>query len=218
MKSMEQISLLSYLTVVAMMVLTPGPNVVVILQSLATRGLRGGFGSLLGVFAGFYFHALCSVIGLSLILQQSPMLFNAVKALGAGYLIYLGISNLRMAWSLWQSRKTNDAAPEVLGGSQAQASSKGVLLEGFLTNVLNPKVGLFYLAIFPQFIGANDSIYAKSLLLVTIHAGSALVWYSVLILGFDRYRTKLGGRSTVLLARLVIAAVLIALGARVLLA
>jgi threonine/homoserine/homoserine lactone efflux protein len=215
---MEQISLLTYLTVVAMMVLTPGPNIVVILQSVATRGLRGGFGNLFGVFAGFYFHAFCSVIGLSLIFKQSPMLFNAVKAVGAGYLIYLGISNLRMAWSLWQSKKNNDALPAVVSGSKVQASSRSALLEGFLTNVLNPKVGLFYLAIFPQFIGPNDSIYAKSLLLVTIHAGFAFGWYSILILSFESYRSKVGGRSMVLLARLVIAAVLIGLGARVLLA
>ena len=215
---MEQISLLTYLTVVAMMVLTPGPNIVVILQSVATRGLRGGFGNLCGIFAGFYFHALCSVIGLSLILKQSPLLFNAVKGVGAGYLIYLGISNLRMAWSLWQSKKNNDALPAVVSDSKVQASGRSVLLEGFLTNVLNPKVGLFYLAIFPQFIGPNDSIYAKSLLLVTIHAGFAFAWYSILILSFETYRSKVGGRSTVLLARLVIAAVLIGLGARVLLA
>lgn len=171
-----------------------------------------------GVFVGFYFHALCSVIGLSLILKQSPILFNAVKAVGAGYLIYLGISNLRMAWSLWQSRKNNDALPVVTSGNLVQSSSKSALLEGFLTNVLNPKVGLFYLAIFPQFIGPNDSIYAKSLLLVTIHAGFAFGWYSILILSFERYRSKVGGRPTVLVARLVIATVLIGLGARVLLA
>lgn len=213
---MEQISLLTYLTVVAMMVLTPGPNIVVILQSVATRGLRGGFGNLFGVFAGFYFHALCSVIGLSLILKQSPMLFNAVKAVGAGYLIYLGIVNLRMAWTLWKNRRLDVTSPVV--ATDLKPSGKGALLQGFLTNVLNPKVGLFYLAIFPQFIGPQDSIYLKSLLLVTIHAGFAFGWYTILILSFDRYRSKVGGKSTVLVARLVIAAVLIALGARVLLA
>jgi threonine/homoserine/homoserine lactone efflux protein len=215
---MEKISLLTYLTVVAMMVLTPGPNIVVILQSVATRGLRGGFENLLGVFFGFYFHALCSIIGLSLILKQSPILFNAVQVVGAGYLIYLGISNLRMAWSLWQSRINSETLPLVASGNPAQSLSKSALLEGFLTNVLNPKVGLFYLAIFPQFIGPNDSIYARSLLLVTIHAGFAFGWYAVLIMSFERYRSKVGGRPTVLVARLVIAAVLIGLGARVLLA
>ncbi|MCW5220924.1 LysE family translocator [Verminephrobacter aporrectodeae subsp. tuberculatae] len=208
---MEQASILTYLAVVAMMVLTPGPNLAVILQSVAARGWRGGFGNLFGIAAAFYFHALCSVIGLTLVLRQAPALFTAVKALGAAYLIYLGAMNLRMAWRA--AGRESAAAPT----AAATHSTKGALFEGFMTNALNPKVGLFYLAIFPQYIDPNESVYAKSLLLVTIHASFAFGWYALLIVGFDRYRRRMGtSKSMVIAARLVIATVLIGLGLKVL--
>jgi threonine/homoserine/homoserine lactone efflux protein len=208
---MDPISILPYLTVVAMMVLTPGPNIVVILNTVATRGLRSGFGNLFGVAAGFYFHAFCSVIGLTLILKQSPTLYTGVKALGAAYLVYLGITSLHLAWKTWRSKSTPSSA-----ATPPPPAGKGALLQGFMTNVLNPKVGLFYLAIFPQFIGTDESLYIKSLTLVTIHAGFAFAWYSILIMGFERYRTRLGNKSLVLGARLGVGMVLIGLGAKVL--
>src|SRR6218665_3904152 len=136
---MEQFSMLGYVTVVSMMVLTPGPNIAIILQSVVTRSARSGFGN-------------------------------------------LGINSLVQA-----ARTRRMPAAQPVNTATNTRPTHGAVLEGFITNVLNPKVGLFYLAIFPQFIGPQDSVPLRSLLLVTIHALFAFGWYSILILSFERY-------------------------------
>ncbi|MCW5236807.1 LysE family translocator [Verminephrobacter eiseniae] len=209
---MERFSMMGYVAVVSMMVLTPGPNIAIILQSVVTRSARSGFGNLFGIVGGFYFHALCSTVGLTLLLKQSPTMYAVVKTLGACYLVYLGINSLVQA-----ARTRRMPAAQPANTAANMRPTHGAVLEGFITNVLNPKVGLFYLAIFPQFIGPQDSVPLRSLLLVTIHALFAFGWYSILILSFERYRSRLGGASMVMLARAVIGVVLVGLGLRVLL-
>src|SRR6218665_2807928 len=90
---MEQFSMLGYVTVVSMMVLTPGPNIAIILQSVVTRSARSGFGNLFGIVGGFYFHALCSTVALTRLLKQSPTMCAVVKTLGACSLVSLGINS-----------------------------------------------------------------------------------------------------------------------------
>lgn len=212
---MERLSLVGYVAVVASMVLTPGPNIAVILQSLVSHSARRGFGNLFGVVGGFYFHALCSVIGLTLLMQQSPTLYAVVKALGAAYLVYLGASSLLLAWRTWHLPNASPA-PTAVSGRRSPRTG-GAVFEGFITNVLNPKVGMFYLAVFPQFIGPADSVAWRSLMLVTVHASFAFTWYTLLIVWFNRYRTRLGSRQMVMWARTGMGLVLVGLGLKVLL-
>ena len=125
--------------------LTPGLDTFYILSSSIMHGRRAGVASALGIGAGCIVHTLAAALGLSAILATSATAFIVVKLAGAGYLIYLGIVALTVRAAA-PSPKQDGAAV-----SAAQAFRRGVL-----TNVLNPKVALFFLALLPQFIDADS--------------------------------------------------------------
>lgn len=179
-------SILTYVALVALMVITPGPNAALILRTVSARGRATGFGNLAGIVSGFYFHAVCSALGLSLLLVRSPELYNAVKWLGAAYLVYLGVKTLRQAFY------SDGAGSAPAASASALVRVRNAYFEGLLTNILNPKVALFYLSLFPQFIKGHDSVMMQSLMLVTIHASFSFLWFSSITLLFDRFGTYLG--------------------------
>ena len=121
--------------------LTPGPDTLYILGRTASQGWRGGALAALGIGAGCFVHIFAAAAGLSALLAASATAFTLLKWIGAAYLVYVGISMLRAR------TQTLEQAPAL----QA-AALRTVFLQGFLTNALNPKVALFFLAFLPQFI------------------------------------------------------------------
>ena len=119
---------------------TPGPDTLYIVARSSNQGLRAGVAAALGIGAGIFVHIAAAALGLSALLAASATAFVVVKIAGAAYLVYVGISLLR------SSGRTAPAA------SLAPASLRTVFFQGFLTNVLNPKVALFFLAFLPQFV------------------------------------------------------------------
>lgn len=137
------------------MVLTPGPNMVYLLSRSICQGRAAGVISLLGVIAGFVIHMLAAAVGLSAIFMAVPFAFEALKWAGAIYLL----------WLAWQAVR-----PGALSPLQPQAlpadPPRRLFLMGFATNLLNPKVAMFYLALFPQFVDPErGSVLAQSLVL-----------------------------------------------------
>ncbi|HEX9390840.1 MAG TPA: LysE family translocator [Usitatibacteraceae bacterium] len=128
--------------------ITPGPDMVYIASRTASQGFRGGVAAILGINAGCLVHTLAAAIGLSALLMTSAKAFMIVKLIGAAYLFYVGVSML-----LERTRNGDAAAPETL----PVTDSKRIFWQGFLTNVLNPKVALFFLAFLPQFIAADSA-------------------------------------------------------------
>ena len=125
--------------------LTPGADTMYILGTSMAKGRKAGILSALGISTGCLFHTTLAALGLSIILAKSALAFNIVKFLGAGYLIYLGIrSILSKSSSLTEQKGGND-------------SGLRIYLQGVMTNVLNPKVALFFLAYIPQFINPGNS-------------------------------------------------------------
>jgi threonine/homoserine/homoserine lactone efflux protein len=123
--------------------ITPGPDTLYIVGRSSTQGLRGGAVAALGVGTGALVHICAAALGLSVILAASATAFTVVKIVGAAYLVYVGISLIR-------SKSTMESSP---AASAAQRSRlRGIFFQGFLTNVLNPKVALFFLAFLPQFV------------------------------------------------------------------
>jgi threonine/homoserine/homoserine lactone efflux protein len=108
-----------------------------------------------------------SAIGLSVIVMRSATAFHAVKLLGAGYLVWIGIRTLRSGGGAGAPAGDEPAAAASLASS---------FREGFITNVLNPKVSVFYLAFLPQFISPGDPVLAKSLLLASLHNLMGALW------------------------------------------
>lgn len=120
---------------------TPGPDTLYIVGRSSSQGLRAGATAALGIGAGILVHITAAALGLSALFAASAAAFAAIKLAGAAYLIYVGISLMRSAGSV------TAAAP-----ARAPARLRTVFFQGFLTNVLNPKVALFFLAFLPQFV------------------------------------------------------------------
>jgi threonine/homoserine/homoserine lactone efflux protein len=126
---------------------TPGPDTLYIVGRSSSQGWRAGAVAALGIGGGALVHILAASLGLSAILAASASAFLVVKLIGAVYLVYVGVSLIR-ASAVRTATAANDTSPK--------APMRMVFLQGFLTNVLNPKVALFFLAFLPQFV-ANDA-------------------------------------------------------------
>lgn len=132
--------------------LTPGNDMIYVTSRSMSQGSKSGIVSALGVFIGCFVHIIAAVFGLSIIIMKSAFLFQMIKFIGAGYLIYLGIKALI-------SKSNLNAEVEHL-----PAVSKWQLLkQGIITNVLNPKVALFFLSFLPQFIHIGTPLYKLQL-------------------------------------------------------
>ncbi|MBR0717759.1 LysE family translocator [Bradyrhizobium liaoningense] len=124
--------------------ITPGPDTVYIIGRSLQLGWRGGAAAALGISFGCLFHVTGAAIGLSALLMASSTAFSILKLVGAGYLLFTG---LQMLWS--------KPAIAAVAASDDKASLRRVFLQGVLTNALNPKVALFFLAFLPQFVAAD---------------------------------------------------------------
>jgi threonine/homoserine/homoserine lactone efflux protein len=128
--------------------ITPGPDTLYIVGRSSAHGWRAGAVAALGIGAGTLLHICAAALGLSAILAASAAAFTAVKFIGAAYLLYVGISLIRSAGAA-------ESSPGAV--IVRQASIQDIFVQGFLTNVLNPKVALFFLAFLPQFVAADAS-------------------------------------------------------------
>ena len=159
------------------MVMSPGPNGALLLKTVPISGKKHGYVNVMGVVAAFYLHGTLSVFGLSAIIVSSANLFFIVKLIGAIYLGYLGVKAIISAF--------NQPKPSTITTLQnkehAPKKLSSCFLEGLLTNILNPKVSIFYLAAFPQFINFQSNAIASSYTLVTIHALFAALWFSAMV-------------------------------------
>lgn len=138
--------------------LTPGPDVLYIVSNALKSGVRAGMVAALGIVSGCFVHVLAAGLGVGALLATSATAFTVLKWVGAAYLLWMG---LRLLFSRQQP-----SAPLAVVADAAAPDLKRVYLRGFLTNVLNPKVALFFLAFVPQFIApdAPDKLSAFLLL------------------------------------------------------
>ncbi len=180
--------ILAFAGVAALLTITPGADTMLVMRSVLARGQRAGLLTTLGICAGCLIHAALSALGLSLILMRSTLVFDAVKLTGAGYLVYLGVQSLRQAWQAESGMVALESAQAELPPRTAFSTAFGV---GLLTNLLNPKVAIFYLAFLPQFISPGDPVLAKSLLLALLHATMGVAWLSLVTLFLSRLRAWL---------------------------
>ncbi len=135
--------------------LTPGPDVLYMVTHSLKSGWRAGAVAAAGITAGCFVHVAAATVGLSALVSASATAFSVLKWVGAAYLVYVG-------WHMLTSKADPSAtqfiaAPATFQGSAAEFSYKKVFLRGFWTNVLNPKVALFFLAFLPQFISPHSA-------------------------------------------------------------
>lgn len=170
-------SLLVFIGIAAVLTVLPGADMALVAKVTLVDGKRAAFLTSLGITAGLPVHATASALGLSVVLATSAEAFTVVKFAGAIYLAYLGIRTIRDSF-----------APSAQATARAAGTrgAAGAFAQGWLSNVLNPKVALFYLTFLPQFISPGENVHAKSLLLAGIHAVMGLVWLATYAYTIDR--------------------------------
>jgi RhtB (resistance to homoserine/threonine) family protein len=173
----------AFTVVAAALTVSPGADTMLVVRNVLRGGRRDGMVTTLGICSGLFVHASLSALGISMLLMQSATAFYVVKIAGACYLGWLGTRSLNSA--VRGSR--HPAVPDGHAGLDAVPWRRS-FLEGFLTNVLNPKVAVFYLALLPQFIGPGDPVFAKSLLPAAIHYVEGILWLVGLSVLLDRTR------------------------------
>lgn len=155
----ESTQLLMFMAAGWLLNLTPGPDVLYIVSSALKSGVRAGIVAALGIVSGCFVHVFAAALGVSALLATSAAAFTVLKWLGAAYLLWMGVKLLlgKGGASVVPAASARQGAPVDLGR---------VFRQGFLTNVLNPKVALFFLAFVPQFIapGTEDKVTAFLLL------------------------------------------------------
>nr|WP_246472788.1 LysE family translocator [Pelagibacterium limicola] len=172
---------MSFAIVAGLLVISPGPNGVLIAKTVPTSGALAGFANIAGFMVAFYCHWVFALLGGSLILATSADLFTAFKLAGAAYLCWLGFKSLREAW---RGGKVEAVTPA--------RRKRGLTIafgEGMLTNLLNPKVSMFYLAAFPQFVPVGAFDAQHTFVLVLVHSLINLVWFGIMIAVIARVGT-----------------------------
>ncbi len=151
-------ALIGFALVALGLVLTPGPNMIYLISRSITQGPAAGMVSLGGVALGFVFYMLCAAFGITALLFAVPYAYDALRFAGAAYLLYLA----------WQAVKPDGRSPFEVRKLAIDGPRK-LFVMGFVTNLLNPKIAMLYLALLPQFIDpGSGSVLAQSLVLGAI--------------------------------------------------
>lgn len=177
---MTSATVFAFAAMAALLIISPGPNGVLIAKTVPTSGRAAGFANIAGFAVAFFVHGAFAIFGLSVLLLQSANLFLLVKLAGAAYLIWIGVEALLEAFR-GAPAKLLDVPPARTRRTLAKAFG-----EGFLTNALNPKVAMFYIAAFPQFIPHDGATPAAAFVLVAVHAALNLAWFGPMVILFDR--------------------------------
>ncbi|MEY9564816.1 threonine/homoserine/homoserine lactone efflux protein [Bradyrhizobium ottawaense] len=171
-------ALLGFALVCLGLVLTPGPNMIYLISRSITQGPAAGIVSLGGVALGFVFYMLCAAFGITALLLAIPFAYDALRFAGAGYLL----------WLAWQAVKPGGRSPFQVK-QLAVDSPRKLFAMGFVTNLLNPKIAMLYLALLPQFIDPTaGSVLTQSVVLGAIQIAISVSVNAMIALagGIDR--------------------------------
>lgn len=179
-------ALWTFSLMVGLLTLTPGLDTALVLRTAALGHRRRAWGVVLGIQSGTLIWGTLTSLGVTALLTASHLAYEILRWAGAAYLVWMGG---RMLWATW--RRSVDEAPETPGngaevtspqsGSDSVDSLPGGWRQGLTTNLLNPKMGAFYVAVLPQFLPTDASHLAAGVLLTGIHILLAVLWAGVLI-------------------------------------
>jgi threonine/homoserine/homoserine lactone efflux protein len=162
---------------------TPGPDMLLIASRSISQGRTAGFLTYAGIALGTYCHALAAALGLSQLFATVPIAYESVRWAGCAYLLYLAYKTIRQ-----------EGASFAPTSALKRLSKKRIFAEGLATNLLNPKMALFVLALFPQFVSPEGgSIIWQMLLLATVLNGIGFLVNGAVILLGSHIRTRLAG-------------------------
>ena len=207
---MSTTSLVSFVVVALLTVITPGLDTMLVLRTSLLGGRRAGLAAVLGITTGCLAWATAGLVGITAVLAMSEVAFTIVRLAGAAYLIWLGGS------ALWKARRgATPAATDGDGDQPAATRARAGFRAGLLSNVLNPKVGVFYVSLLPQFLPTGASTASWGVLLVAVHLAIGLVWLPILVWLATRARQLLLRERVRLWLDRITATVLVGLGVKV---
>ncbi|MET4561193.1 RhtB (resistance to homoserine/threonine) family protein [Lysinibacillus parviboronicapiens] len=171
-----------FLLMCVLLIILPGPDTAIATKNTLTASKKGGIQTILGSCCGLLIHTFAAVIGLSAIIVKSAYVFAVLKYAGAVYLCYLGVKTL---WTL----KTIRSLPPVLQ-DETQVDHKyahqSCFKQGFLTNIMNPKVAVFFLTFLPQFVDVSSATFVPFLFMGLIYTAITALWFVFYVYLLDR--------------------------------
>lgn len=201
--------LLPFLGVVAVLTVTPGPDMLLVVRNGLSGGTRAAWLTGLGCCAGISAHATAAVLGLSAVLAASATAYTVVKVAGAAYLAYLGVRMLLAAWRPGPdpAAATTAAGPVLTG--------RAAFRQGLLTNLLNPKIALLFLTLLPQFVADGEPRLRTTATLAVIFLVLAVLWWRTFSLAIGPISRVLREQRSRRILDGVAGTALLAVGARV---
>jgi len=201
-------ALLSFTLTAGLLTITPGLDTALVLRTAGVEGRKQAMLAGMGICSGCLFWGAAASFGLSALLAVSGFAYNVLRIAGAVYLGYLGIKLIVRAFTFTSS---NIAVGPVLEGDQGRDNSLW-LKRGLLTNLLNPKVGVFYLSFLPQFIPPGVQVWSFSMLLALIHATEGILWFLLLANATELLSSWLRQRRVIIALDSTMGAIFIAFG------
>ncbi|MGA5822014.1 LysE family translocator [Kitasatospora sp. NPDC094028] len=184
----------SFAVVAGMLTIMPGLDTALVLRSAITLGRRRAFATALGILCGVLVWGVAAAVGATAVLTASHLLYDALRVAGAGYLVWLGIGMVR--------KTLRERGRAAAGGAEGTAEAAGAettwvrsWARGLGTSLLNPKNGVFYMAMLPQFIPEGAPHLPMGVVLAAVHDLEGLVWFSALIFGTQLVRRWLNRAS-----------------------
>ncbi|HVR33812.1 MAG TPA: LysE family translocator [Acidimicrobiia bacterium] len=171
----------SFVAVAALIVIVPGADMTLIARNTLADGRSAGFRTATGTLLGLGVHATAALGGLSVVIAASTAAFNTVRLVGASYLVWLGLQ------TLWATRRRARVGPidDSHMRSVLPPVAEAHLAQGVLTNVLNPKLAVFFLSFFPQFVDASVPATPQVLVLATTFIAMGAIWLVIYVLLVD---------------------------------
>ena len=175
---------ITFMVTALFFVMTPGIDTVFVLNKSIGQGRKSGIVSAMGINTGVLTHTFLSAIGLTVLIAKSAIAFMVIKYIGAAYLVYIGVKKYMDTSALFTENTV----------SEAKNTNKNDFWSGFFTNSLNPKVALFFLAFFPQFITPSKLEDPVPFVLLGItFAIIGVIWYLTLTMFASTFSTKIKG-------------------------
>ncbi|MGN6515246.1 MAG: LysE family translocator [Rhizomicrobium sp.] len=165
-------ALIAFALAAGLLTITPGLDTALVLRTAAVEGSRRAASAALGIVSGLLVWGTIASVGLGALLAASQFAYDVLRVAGAVYLFYIG------GQMLWRAIHGSTAGAAV---SVPETGRRSWFLRGMLTNLLNPKVGVFYVTFLPQFVPAHASVVPFSMLLTAIHAVEGIFWLGLLI-------------------------------------
>jgi RhtB (resistance to homoserine/threonine) family protein len=164
--------LLVFIGVAAVVIIIPGPDTAVILRNILLHGRRAGLGTSFGVSTGLAVWTVAAALGVASVVRASEVAFTALKLLGAIYLIWLGWQAIRAAG------KAVDHDPVIEAAPRRQLSARTGFRQGLLSDLANPKIGIFFTSLLPQFVDPGHAVLVPFLVLGAVFVTMTILWLS----------------------------------------